>query len=94
MVYKWIVRFVDGCDTVEEPKRTGRPVSSTTGGNVDLVLKTMNEDRRLTMRQLENVLLGIPKTTIHTIVTKYLSMTRVVARWAISSQGMILVPFL
>ena len=80
MVYKWIERFADGYDTVEELKRTGRPVSSTTKGNVDLVLKTMDQDRRITVRQLEEVL-GIPKTFIHTIVTEHLSMTRIVARW-------------
>ena len=27
MVYKWIERFADGYDTVEELKRTGRPSS-------------------------------------------------------------------
>lgn len=48
----------------------GRPVEVTVLANVVLVEKVRQEDRRITYRQLEE-LLHIPVATYHKIVTKH-----------------------
>ena len=79
-VYRWVERFEDGWDTFEDSVRTGRPKSSRLKGNVELIERIMDEDRRVTIRELEERV-GIPKTTIHRIIREDLEMSRVVARW-------------
>ena len=79
-IYKWIERFEDGCDTVEDYLRTGRPKSSSIRTNIESIERVLDEDRRATVRQLEERT-GFPKSTIHRIIRDELEMTRVVARW-------------
>ena len=80
MIYKWIERFSDGWKTVEDAPRSGRPSSTIFRGNIEYVKKAIDEDRRITVRELEEKL-GIAKTYIHLILTEHLGMTRVVAKW-------------
>ena len=35
-VYRWLERFKDGCQTVEDDLRSGRPRTATTDGNFTL----------------------------------------------------------
>ena len=79
-VYLWIERFEDGWNTADDYGHPGRPISTGYQGNIDLVSRTIDIDRRFTVRQLEETL-GIPKTTIHRILSEDLRMSRVAARW-------------
>ena len=69
-VYRWVERFEDGWDTFGDSVRTGRPKSSRLKGNVELIERIMDEDRRVTIRELEERV-GIPKTTIHRIIREF-----------------------
>lgn len=80
MVVKWVDRFREGWETVEDMPRTGRPTTSSTTENIERVREAIDEDRRITVRELEEDL-GIPRSSIHRIIHEDLQMTRVVARW-------------
>lgn len=79
-VYKWVERFSSGYESVEDEARSGRPATPSTAQVVENVRKALEEDRRLSLRQLEDTL-GIARTTLHRIVTDDLGMKRIVARW-------------
>jgi transposase len=56
----WYRRFKNGWESAESDPRSGRPSTRTTE-NVECVRAAINENRRLTVRELEEVL-GIPRT--------------------------------
>ena len=74
MIYKWTDRFSDGWKTVEDAPRSGRPKSTIFHGNIKHVKKVIYQNNRVTVRELEEKL-GIPKTSIHLILTEHLGMT-------------------
>jgi len=47
-VYKWFERFRNGCESVEDGERSGRPSTSKTQENVERVNVTIRSNRRLT----------------------------------------------
>ena len=79
-IYKWIERFEEGWDTYEDTVHAGRPKSSGLRSNVQLIKRILDEDRRATVRELEERS-GIPKSSIHRIIQDELEMIRVVASW-------------
>src|ERR1051325_2387948 len=52
MVFKWHKAFKDGRESVEDEPRSGRPVSSTTDQNVEIVQAAVTQDRRLSVRMI------------------------------------------
>ena len=79
-IYKWIERFENGWDTADDDHRPGRPKSSSTQSNIRLIESILDEDRRATVRELEETT-GFSKSIIHTIIKDELEMSRVVVRW-------------
>ena len=75
---KWYNRFRGGRTSVDSYSRSGRPSTTKTLDNIERVRLAIEEDRRLSVRELENDL-GIPKTTVWEILNKILGMTRVCA---------------
>ena len=69
-----------GWDTYKDTVRAGRPKSSGLRSNFQLIERILDEDRRATVRELEERS-GIPKSSIHRIIQDELEMTRVVVRW-------------
>ena len=63
----------DSQESVESDPRTGRAATSRTPENVERIWAAINEDQRVTVRELEADL-GIPKTTVSETVTQDLSM--------------------
>ena len=61
---------------MESEPRLGRSGTSRTPENVESVRAAINENRRLTLRELEETL-GIPRTTVSEILTEDLGKTRV-----------------
>ena len=49
----WYIRFKDGRESFESDRRSGRPSTSRTPENVESVRAAINENRRLTVRELE-----------------------------------------
>jgi transposase len=74
----WYRRFKDGRESVESDQRSGRPSTSRTPENVESVRAAINEDRRMTVRELEEDL-GIPRTVVSRILTEDLGKKRVAA---------------
>jgi len=66
----WYKRFKDGRESLESDRRSGRPSTSRTPQNVGSVRAAINENRRLTVRELEEDL-GIPRTIVSQILTDF-----------------------
>ena len=76
----WHKCFKDGRESVESDPCSGRPATSRTPENVELVRTAINKDRQLTVRELEADL-GIPKSTVSEILMKDLGIKHVVAKF-------------
>ena len=74
----WYRRFKDGRESVESDRRSGRPSTSRTPENVESVRAAINENRRLTVRELED--LGISRTIVSQILTEDLGKKHVAAK--------------
>ena len=55
-VFEWHRRFKEGREDVEDDPRSGRPSTSTTEENVEIVRQKVLGDRRLTVRMIANEL--------------------------------------
>ena len=51
-VYKWLERFRNGCESVEDEERSGRPSTSKTQENVERVSEMIRSNRQLTIREI------------------------------------------
>lgn len=80
MVYKYIQRFRSGHYDLDDEEREGRPPSVIVPETVDAVKTLMDEDRRITVREIQQTL-RISNGTVNTIVHEYLGMRKVSARW-------------
>ena len=77
-IYRWIERFDNGDEDLHDDPRPGRPTSSKTRSNIERVQTILDEDRRITLRELEERV-GISKATLHSILTEDLEMSKVTA---------------
>ncbi|XP_052755880.1 protein GVQW3-like [Galleria mellonella] len=50
-VHKWLKRFREGRESVQDDPRSGRPSTSHSDENVERIRTCVNGDRRLTVRQ-------------------------------------------
>ena len=73
-------RFKGGRTSVDSDSRSGRPSTTKTLDNIERVRLAIEEDRRMTVMELEEDL-EIPKTIISEILTSNLQMTRVCAKF-------------
>ncbi|KAI6654492.1 hypothetical protein LOD99_888 [Oopsacas minuta] len=79
-IYRWIERFDNGDEEFHDDTRPGHPTSSKTHSNIERVQTILDEDRRITLRELgERV--GISKATLHSIITEDLEKSKVTVRW-------------
>ena len=76
----WYRRFKDGRESVESDRRSGRPSTSRTPENVESVRAAINENQRLTVRELEEDQ-GIPRTVVSQILTEDLGKKCVAAKF-------------
>ena len=79
-VYRWIQYFKFGRETVLNLPRGGSDPWVITQENVDRVKALVDEDGRITVREIEDIL-KIPKTTVHRILDEYLKYRKLSARW-------------
>ena len=78
-VYKWIERFRDGREAVEDDKGLGRPPTSKTIKKIDFVRNLVKEDRRLTVYQIAETV-GISVGSAHLILHDDLCLSKLSAR--------------
>ncbi|GFW53215.1 protein GVQW3 [Trichonephila clavipes] len=76
----WHGRFKNGRTSVDSDPRSGRPSTGTLSHNIERVRVAVEQDRRLTVRELEDEI-RIPKSTVWRILTENLGMTRVCAKF-------------
>lgn len=78
-VFEWHKRFKDGREDVEDDSRSGRPLTSRTGANVERVKKLIHADSRLTVRMVASQL-DMKKDSVWKIITENLGMRKVCAK--------------
>jgi histone-lysine N-methyltransferase SETMAR len=76
----WYRQFKDGQESTESDPHSGRSATSRTPKNVEHVQAAINENRRLTLQDLEEDL-GISQTVVSEILMEDLGMNRVVAKF-------------
>ena len=79
-VCKWVHRFNDGRESIENDRRVGRPVSVLTEKNVATVKKLIEEDARYTVQEIEE-LSGIHSSSVLKILHERLGLRKICARW-------------
>ena len=79
VVYKWVERFRNGCESVEDEERSGRPSTSETQENVERVSEMIRSNRRLTIREISEDM-NISYGSVQNILTTDLNMRRVSAK--------------
>jgi len=75
-VCKWFERFRNGCELVEDEERSGHPSTSKTQENVERVSEIIRSNRRLTIREIFDIL-NISYGSVRNILTTDLNMRRV-----------------
>lgn len=76
----WCAEFKRGRVSTEDEPRPGRPSDVTTGENIEAVLDTIMQDRRVTIRYIAATH-HISKTSVERIIHEHLHMNKVSARW-------------
>ena len=79
-VCKWVCRFNDGLESVENDPGLGRPVSILTEKNVATVKTLMEEEAPYTLQEIEE-LSGIHSSSVLKILSEQLGLRKICARW-------------
>ena len=79
-VCKWVCRFNDGRESIENDPWVGRPVSSLTEKNVATVKTLIEEDACYTLQEIEE-LCGIRSSSVLKILLERLGLGKICARW-------------
>ena len=76
MIHKWFARFRCGSVSLDDDDREGRPNSAITDTTVAAVRRLLDEDRRVTIREIEKYV-GISDSGSVTILHDHLGMRKV-----------------
>lgn len=79
-VRRWVVVIREGKEDLEDEARSGRPLTATSPDVVDKVADAVQQDRRLTTRQLSEMV-GVSHNSVHKILTENLGKRKVCAKW-------------
>ena len=79
-VYKWIERFPDGREAVEDDEGRERPTTSKNNEKIDFIRNLVKEDGRLTVYQIAETV-GISVGSAHSILHDDLYLSKLSARW-------------
>ena len=79
-MFKWFKAFLEGRKSIKDEPRSGRPSTSKTNNNVEIVGALVRSDRRLTVRMIASEL-NLNHTTVHQILTEELAMKKFCAKF-------------
>lgn len=79
-IRRWVVAIREGKEDLDDEDRSGRPITAKTEDVVKKVDDAVQQDRRLTTRQLSEMV-GVSHNTIHKILTEELGKRKVCAKW-------------
>ena len=79
-VYKWMERFRDGREAVEDDEGRGRPTTSKNVENVDSVRSLVEEDGRLSVCEITQAV-DISVGSVQSILPEDLGLSKISARW-------------
>ena len=79
-VCKWVRRFNDGRESIENDPRVGRPLSVLTEKNIATVKTLIEEDARYTMQEIEE-LSGIHLSSVLKILRERLGLCKICSCW-------------
>jgi len=79
-IQRWLADFEKGRISIEDEERSGRPSTELSEKNIQLIQEKIEEDRRVTLRQLAEDT-GLSYGTVERIVTTKLHLKRLVAKW-------------
>lgn len=80
VVYDWFKRFKEGRQQLEDDPREGRPSSSKTQENLQLLSNLLEQNRLKTVDEVTNDL-GISQGTLFAILTENLVLSKLPGRW-------------
>ena len=75
-MYRWIDPFENGVEDIHDAPYPGRQTSSKIRKNIEVVQRILDENRRITLRALEERV-GMSTATLHSIIHKDLKMSKV-----------------
>ncbi|XP_075225707.1 protein GVQW3-like [Lycorma delicatula] len=79
-VLKWYARFRDGIESIEDDRRPGASSTVQVEENIQKVAEILPNDRCASIRLIEEIT-GIPKTTVHRILTENLGKKKIRCRF-------------
>ena len=79
-VTKWSRRFREGREDIQDQPRPGRSVIETTTEHIEEVRCLIDGDSHLTIDEIQ-VETGMSRGTIERIISDYLQMRKITARW-------------
>ena len=79
-VFKWYKAFSEGRESFKDEPRSGRPSTSKSDNNVEIVRALVRSDRRLTVQMIASEL-NLNHTTVHQILTEELAMKKLCAKF-------------
>ncbi|KAI6659608.1 Histone-lysine N-methyltransferase SETMAR-like [Oopsacas minuta] len=79
-IYRWFEPFDKVDEDLHDDHGPDHPTSSKTRSNIERAQTILDEDRRITLRELEERV-GKSKATLHSIITEDLEIWMVTARW-------------
>lgn len=79
-VFRWYKEFQRGNYNLDDEERPGRPITSRTQEKIDAVRKLITIDRRITCRQIEEIL-HIGASTLNSILHEDLKVKKLCCLW-------------
>jgi transposase len=79
-VCRWVNRFKDGSESLEDEERIGRPITAVTTANIDIVRALIEENPHISYSQIEAETMLYP-TSIHEIIHGHLFLKKITSRW-------------